>query len=131
MKTVRLMLDCDTFVSETNPLLVKGLSLPVAIPGKTSATVRKDASTAVEFFADNPKAVGRKLYNPRLSGLLCVKYGVAPSGEGDTSFTVLPGQTWEMPTINGVVEYSGPVHGLLVDLNGTIGQYVNVTEVLP
>jgi len=131
VKTVRLMLDCDSFVSEANPLPVKGMSLPVAIPGKTSATVRKDASTAVEMIADNPKALGRKLYNPRLSGLLCVKYGAAPSGESDASFTVLPGQTWEMPTINGVVEYSGPVHGLLVDFNGATGQFVNVTEVLP
>ena len=129
LDVARLMADGTDYVSAAHPLPVTVISgggnTPV-VPGTTSATVTKNASAAVELFAANPTAQGRKIYNFAANGALWVKYGVAPTGESDCSFALQPGQTWEMPSFSGVIEYSGVIYGLLVS-----GTSVNATEVTP
>lgn len=128
LDVARLMADGTDYVSDAHPLAVKVISggnSPV-VPGTTSATVTKNASAAVLLFAANPTAQGRKIYNFAANGILWVKYGVAPTGESDCSFPIQPGQTWEMPSFSGVIEYSGAVYGFLAS-----GTSVNVTEVTP
>ena len=128
LDVARLMADGTDYVSDAHPLAVKVISggnSPV-VPGTTSATVTKNASAAVLLFAANPTAQGRKIYNFAANGALWVKYGVAPTGESDCSFALQPGQTWEMPSFSGVIEYSGAVYGFLAS-----GTSVNATEVTP
>ena len=125
---VRLLYDGSNFVEAAHPLpvsVISGGSGPV-VPGTNSATVTKNASSAVVLFAANPTAQGRKIYNLSTNGILWVKYGSAPTGENDCSFALQPGQPWEMPSFSGVIEYSGAVYGLLVS-----GTSVNATEVTP
>lgn len=128
LDVARLMADGTDYVSDAHPLAVKVISggnSPV-VPGTNSATVTKNASAAVLLFAANPTAQGRKIYNFAANGALWVKYGVAPTGESDCSFALQPGQTWEMPSFSGVIEYSGAVYGFLAS-----GTSVNATEVTP
>jgi len=128
LDVARLMYDGTDYVSAAHPLpvsVISGGNTPV-VPGTTSATVTKNASAAVELFADNPTAQGRKIYNFVANGVLWVKYGSAPTGESNCSFPIQPGQTWEMPSFSGVIEYSGVIYGLLVS-----GTSVNTTEVTP
>lgn len=128
LDVARLMYDGTDYVSAAHPLpvsVISGGSSPV-VPGTNSATVTKNASSAVVLFAANPTAQGRKIYNFSANGILWVKYGAAPTGESDCSFPIQPGQTWEMPSFSGVIEYSGAVYGFLAS-----GTSVNATEVTP
>ena len=116
------------FVDDSHPFpvrVISGGNTPV-VPGTNSTTVTKVATSAVQLFAANPAAQGRKIYNFVANGVLWVRYGAAPTGESDCSFPIQPGQTWEMPNFSGVIEYSGAIYGLLVS-----GTSVNVTEVTP
>lgn len=128
LNAFRLLYDGSNFVEIAHPLpvsVISGGNTPV-VPGTTSATITKNASAAVLLFAANPTAQGRKIYNFAANGILWVKYGVAPTGESDCSFPIQPGQTWEMPSFSGVIEYSGAVYGFLAS-----GTSVNATEVTP
>lgn len=42
----------------------------------------------------------------------CVYYDGSNNvtSEATASFAILPGQTWEMPTYSGIVEYTGPIN---------------------
>lgn len=124
----RLLYDGSNFVEAAHPLPVEIISGGGGgvVPGTNSATVTKNASSAVLLFAANPTAQGRKIYNFAANGALWVKYGAAPTGESDCSFALQPGQTWEMPSFSGVIEYSGEVYGFLAS-----GTSVNATEVTP
>lgn len=128
LDVARLMYDGTDYVSAAHPLPVTVISGGggTVVPGTNSATQTKNASAAVLLFAANPTAQGRKIYNFAANGALWVKYGVAPTGESDCSFALQPGQTWEMPSFSGVIEYSGAVYGFLAS-----GTSVNATEVTP
>lgn len=112
--------------SNQSPLTITGTvvtSPPSA--GTTSTTTAVDCSAASTLFASNASAVGRKIYNRSANGTLRVLYGSGTlTGESDSSFSVQPGQTWEMPNFSGIVEYTGAIKCLLVS-----GQFVQTTEV--
>jgi hypothetical protein len=72
--------------------------------------------TAELIFPDDPSYKFRKIYNPSLNGLLCVRYGDnAISSELEATLVILPGDSWTMPTIGGAPEFSGEVYAINLD----------------
>lgn len=73
-------------------------------------------ASAELIFPDDPSYKFRKIYNPSLNGLLCVRYGDnAISSELEATLVILPGDSWTMPTIGGAPEFSGEVYAINLD----------------
>jgi hypothetical protein len=75
-----------------------------------------NCASAELIFPDDPSYKFRKIYNPSLNGLLCVRYGDnAISSELEATLVILPGDSWTMPTIGGAPEFSGEVYAINLD----------------
>lgn len=99
---------------------------PVATPASSSITTAVAlTTTAATLFAANSSSKGRKIYNPT-AVTMYVLYGSGTlTGASDASFPIAPGQTWEMPSRSGQVEWNGLIKAVLASGSGN----ANATEV--
>ena len=75
-----------------------------------------NCAAAELIFPDDPSYKFRKIHNPSINGLLCVRYGDnVISSELEATLVILPGDSWTMPTIGGAPEFSGEVYAINLD----------------
>lgn len=106
-------------------------TVPVSAVAGTTPTLSVVAmtTTGAQVWAAASTAKVRKIYNQAANDTLyCVYYDGSNNvtSEATSQFSVLPGQTWEMPNFPGVVEYTGAVRCALKSATGNI----NATQVL-
>lgn len=119
----------DTQLRAT-PVPVSGTTTTLATAGTTpTLTVVAMTTTGAQVWAASSTAKARKIYNQAANDTLyCVYYDGTNNvtSEATSQFSVLPGQTWEMPNFPGIVEYTGIVRCALKTSTGNI----NATQVL-
>ncbi len=104
----------------TAPIVTAGTT-----PTLTSVAL---TTTGAQVWAASAAAKARKLYNPTGNAVAyCIYYDGSNNvtSEATTQFVIQPGQVWEMPNYNGVVEYTGIVRCALASSTGNI----NATQV--
>ncbi len=102
---------------------------PIVTAGTTPAlTSVALTTTGAQVWAASAAAKVRKLYNPTGNAVAyCIYYDGSNNvtSEGTAQFVIQPGQVWEMPNYNGIVEYTGIVRCALATSTGNI----NATQV--
>lgn len=87
---------------------------PISVtPGTTPTTTAVAlTTTGTTVFSSTSNVKARKIYNRSGNpSVYCVYYsGVNVTSEATSSFAIAAGQTWEMPSYTGVVEYTGQIN---------------------
>lgn len=112
-------------ITSMTPLQVSASGSAGTVPVLSTPAM---TTTGAQVWAANTSAKVRKIYNPVANDNLYVIYYDGTNNvtnEATSQFTILPGQTWEMPSWNGSVEYTGIVRAALKSGTGNI----NATQV--
>ncbi len=103
---------------------------PIATAGVTpTLSLVAMTTTGANVWTASSAAKVRKIYNQVANDILwCIYYDGSNNvtSEATAQFAINPGQTWEMPNYNGIVEYTGIVRCALKSSTGNI----NATQVL-
>lgn len=109
--------------SDQSAIPVSGTVTPSVTAG-TNATTTAVAltTTGTSVFSSTANVKARKIYNR--SGnptVYCVYYsGSNVTSEATASFAIAAGQTWEMPSYTGIVEYTGQINCATASSTGSV-----------
>jgi hypothetical protein len=96
---------------------------PINVPGSSaSLSAVSLTTTGTSVFSSTAAVKSRKIYNRANNPIVyCVYYsGTNVTSEATASFAIMPGQTWEMPTFSGVVEFTGQINCATASSTGSI-----------
>jgi hypothetical protein len=116
----------QTTMSASIPVAIASNQGALVTAGTTPTTTAVSLTTtgATTFASATTSIVKvRKIYNRVANPLVyCVYYDGTNNvtSEATSSFAIQPGQTWEMPISDGIVEYTGPINCATTTSTGSV-----------
>lgn len=109
--------------SNQSPLNITGTVIFSTDAGTTATTTAVAlTTTGAQVFANTASVKARKIYNRSGNPIVyCVYFsGTNVTSEATASFAIAAGQTWEMPTLGPVVEYTGQINCATASSTGSV-----------